>query len=140
MRGERECDSREALGADGAMPEVLHDWRRVFFCGLLHNLTGGGAMGEGGEAGGGGAADSAPGGEEAAWATPFAATNAGLNQLMGTGWCHHIMRHLIACYLTRVLDVSWEVGRWDWLLFAVSCNNLFFQISLWTWIAVLLFC
>ena len=37
--------------------------------------------------------------------------DAGMRQLAATGWLHHILRHVVACFLTRgALWVSWEHG------------------------------
>merc|ERR1719502_1649263 len=34
-----------------------------------------------------------------------------MRQLVQTGWMHHILRHVVACFLTRgALWVSWERG------------------------------
>ena len=67
--------------------------------------------------------------------------DAAMRQLVTTGWLHHILRHVVACFLTRgALWVSWEhgmrvferhlidhdpainAGNWQWL---AGCNYFF---------------
>ncbi|CAD7947231.1 unnamed protein product [Amoebophrya sp. A120] len=71
---------------------------------------------------------------------------AGFQQLRHTGWIHHIMRHMLACYWTRgsgTMHLHWELGRdlfhsflldydwaincsqWQWL----SCSFLFYSFN-----------
>eukprot|EP01063_Lacrimia_lanifica_P018553 TRINITY_DN25456_c0_g1_i1.p1 TRINITY_DN25456_c0_g1~~TRINITY_DN25456_c0_g1_i1.p1 ORF type:complete len:611 (+),score=172.06 TRINITY_DN25456_c0_g1_i1:33-1865(+) len=76
--------------------------------------------------------------------TGYPAVDAGVAQLKGEGWLHHIHRHLLACFFTRgglnldwrlgqrvferyLLDYDWAInaGQWQWL----SCSFLFFQFN-----------
>ena len=47
-----------------------------------------------------------------------------MRQLKSTGWLHHLLRHVVACFLTRgQLWVHWEAGRdvFDRLLLDADC-------------------
>jgi deoxyribodipyrimidine photolyase len=72
--------------------------------------------------------------------SPLGRTNvplvdAAMRQLVTTGWMHHILRHVVACFLTRgALWVSWEHGMRVFARHlldhdpAVNCGN-------WQWLA-----
>ncbi|CAD7966366.1 unnamed protein product [Amoebophrya sp. A25] len=75
---------------------------------------------------------------------PPPAVLAGIGQLRTTGWIHHIMRHMLACFITRgCLRLHWEVGRdffhahlldYDWAINAsqwqwLSCSMLFYAFN-----------
>jgi cryptochrome len=70
--------------------------------------------------------------------------DAGMRQLRQTGWMHHILRHVVACFLTRgALGLDWELGRdvfeellldFDWAINAsqwqwLSASALFFTFQ-----------
>lgn len=69
-------------------------------------------------------------------ASPYPGLSAGIRylQLYTGGWCHHIMRHFIACYLTRILDLSWEVGR-DYFDAVLLDHDVSINASQWQWLS-----
>lgn len=62
--------------------------------------------------------------------TGYPSIDAGINQLKQQGWLHHILRHHIACFLTRgYMYAQWELGTklfgrylldFDW---AINCSQ-----------------
>ena len=61
------------------------------------------------------ATDAAAAAELARWAdgtTGVPLVDAAMRQLKAVGWLHHLLRHVVACFLTRgQLWVHWEAGR-----------------------------
>jgi len=68
--------------------------------------------------------------------TTIPALNAGLVQLHSTGWCHHIMRHFLACYISRILSLpwGWEIGR-DYFEAVLIDHDNSINISQWQWLS-----
>eukprot|EP00392_Amoebophrya_sp_AT5.2_P001963 g1968.t1 len=72
------------------------------------------------------------------------AVRAGCTQLRRTGWIHHIMRHMLACYITRGgyygsphqhdKHVHWEVGR-DWFHSHLIDYDWAINCSQWQWLS-----
>ena len=75
--------------------------------------------------------------------TGYPFIDAGMRQLYAEGWCHHIVRNALACFLTRgdlwiswedglrvflehLLDADWSVcaGNWMWI-----SSSAFEQVS-----------
>ena len=66
--------------------------------------------------------------------TGYPLVDAGMRQLWQTGWMHNRVRMVVASFLTKHLQLHWQVGeRWFWetLLDADQANNC----GGWQWVA-----
>ncbi|XP_033740162.1 cryptochrome-1-like [Pecten maximus] len=78
--------------------------------------------------------------------TGFPWIDAGMNQLRAEGWCHHVVRHAVSCFLTRgdlwinwvqgcqvffkyQLDADWSVCAGNWMWMSSSAFEKVFQCS-----------